>query len=64
MMDNVQKKPLLHELHDLYSSSGIVRIVKSRRLQWAGHVAKMREMKNAYRIFMGKPLGKHSLGNL
>jgi hypothetical protein len=37
------------ELHDLYSSPSIIRIIKSRRVRWAGHVARMEEKKNAYR---------------
>jgi hypothetical protein len=42
-------------LHDLYSSSSIIRISKSRRMRWAGHVAQMGEKRNAYRLFVGKP---------
>jgi hypothetical protein len=49
------------ELHNLYSSPSIIRIMKSRRIRWAGHVARMGE-KNAYRIFVGKPEGKRPLG--
>jgi hypothetical protein len=52
------------ELHDLYSSSSIIRIIKSRRMRWAGHVARMGEKINAYRLFVGKPEGKRSLGRL
>jgi hypothetical protein len=39
------------ELHNLYSSSGIIRMIKSRRMGWAGHVASIRNMRNAYRIW-------------
>jgi hypothetical protein len=46
------------ELCDLYSSSSIIRIIKSRRLRWAGHVARMGEKRNAYRLLVGKPEGK------
>jgi hypothetical protein len=50
------------ELHDLYSSPSIIRIMKSRRMRWAGHVARMGERRNAYRLLVGKPQGKRSLG--
>jgi hypothetical protein len=43
------------ELHNLYSSPNIIRIIKSRRMRWAGHVARMEETRNAYRILVGKP---------
>jgi hypothetical protein len=42
------------ELHNLYSSPSIIRMIKSRRMRWAGHVARMREKRNAYRILAGK----------
>jgi hypothetical protein len=49
------------ELRDLYSSPNIIRIIKSRRMRWAGHVARMgeEEKKNAYRLLVGKPEGKN-----
>jgi hypothetical protein len=50
------------ELHSLYSSPSIIRMVKSRRMRWAGHVARIREKRNAYRILVGKPKGKRPLG--
>jgi hypothetical protein len=50
------------ELHDLYSSPSILRIMKSRRKRWAGHVARMGEKRNAYRLLIGKPEGKTPLG--
>jgi hypothetical protein len=50
------------ELHNLYSSPNIIRMIKSRRMRWAGHVARMREMRNADRILVGKPEGKKPLG--
>jgi hypothetical protein len=50
------------ELRNLYSSPSIIRIIKSRRMRWAGHVAGMGEKRNAYRLFVGKPGGKRSLG--
>jgi hypothetical protein len=49
------------ELRDLYSSPSIIRIIKSRRVRWAGHVARMGK-RNAYRLLVGKPEGKKSLG--
>jgi hypothetical protein len=51
------------ELRDLYSSSSIIRIIKSRRMRWAGHIARMMgEKRNAYRLLVGKPEGKRPLG--
>jgi hypothetical protein len=47
------------ELHDLYSSPSVIRIIKSRRMRWAGHVALMGEMRNAYRLLVGKAEGKN-----
>jgi hypothetical protein len=49
------------ELHDLYSSPSIIRIIKSRRMRWAGHVARIVEKRNAYRLLVGKPEGKRPL---
>jgi hypothetical protein len=49
------------ELHNLYSSPNIIRMIKSRRMRWAGHVARMGET-NAYRILVAKPEGKRPLG--
>jgi hypothetical protein len=50
------------ELHDLYSSPSIIRLIKSRRMRWAGHVARMGEKRNAYRLLVGKQEGKRPLG--
>jgi hypothetical protein len=50
------------ELHNLYSSPSIIRMIKSRRMRWAGHLARMWEKMNAYRILVGKPEGKRPLG--
>jgi hypothetical protein len=47
------------ELRDLYSSPSIIRIIKSRWMRWAGHVALMGEKRNAYRLLVGKPEGKN-----
>ena len=46
----------------MYSSSNIIRSLKSRRLRWAGHVASMEQSRNAYRVLVGKPEGKRPLG--
>jgi hypothetical protein len=50
------------ELHNLYSSPSIIIIIKSRRMRWAGHVARMEEKRNVYRLLVGKPEGKIPLG--
>jgi len=50
------------ELKDLYFSPNIVRVIKSRRMRWAGHVARMDEERGVYRVLLGKPEGKRSLG--
>jgi hypothetical protein len=50
------------ELHDLCSSPSIIRIMKSRRMRWAGHVARMGEKRNVYRLLVGKPEGRRPLG--
>jgi hypothetical protein len=50
---------ILHneELHDLYSSSSIIKMIKSRRMRWAGHVVRMGEKRTKYRLLVGKPDG-------
>ena len=50
------------ELNDLYSSPNIVRVIKTRRMRWVGHVARMGEEREAYRVLVGKPEGKRPLG--
>jgi hypothetical protein len=50
------------ELRDLYSSPSVIRIIRSRRMRWVGHVARMGEKRNAYRLLVGKPEGKRPLG--
>jgi len=50
------------ELNDLYSSLSIIRMIKSRRMRWAGHVARMGEMKGVYRVLVWKPEGKRPFG--
>jgi hypothetical protein len=49
------------ELHDLYPSPNIARVIKSRRMRWAGHVARMGEKRGVYRVLVGKPEGKRPL---
>jgi hypothetical protein len=50
------------ELNDLYSSPNVIRAIKSGRMRWAGHVARMGEKKSAYRILVGRPEGRRPLG--
>ena len=50
------------ELNDLYSSPNIVWVIKSRRMRWAGHVARMGEERGVYRVLVGKPEGRRPLG--
>jgi hypothetical protein len=50
------------ERHTLYSSSNIVRVIRSRRMRWVRHVARMREERGVYRVLVGKPEGKRLLG--
>jgi hypothetical protein len=50
------------ELHNMYSTPNIIRIIKSRRMRCTGHVARMWETRDAYRILVGKPEGKRPLG--
>jgi len=50
------------ELNDLYSSPNIMRVIKRRRMRWAGHVARMGEERRLYRVLVGKPEGRRPLG--
>ena len=50
------------ELHSFYCSPNTVRVMKSRRLRWAGHVARMEEGRSAFKILSGTTTGKKSLG--
>ena len=50
------------DLNDLYYSPHIVRVIKLRKMRWAGHVARMGERRGVYRILVGKPEGKRPLG--
>jgi hypothetical protein len=58
-MDSLDKWP---KLGNMDSSPSIIRIIKSRRMRWAGHVARMGEKRNACRLLVGKPEGKRPLG--
>jgi hypothetical protein len=50
------------ELHDLYYSPSIIRVIKARRMRWAGHIARMEKKRSAYRLLVGKPEGRRPLG--
>jgi hypothetical protein len=50
------------KLHGLYSSPSIIRVIKARRMRWAGHVAHMGEVRGAYNILVGKPEGRRPMG--
>src|SRR5215470_6257538 len=50
------------ELNDLYSSPNIIRVIKSRRMRWEGHVARMGAGRGAYNILVGRPEGRRPLG--
>jgi hypothetical protein len=50
------------ELHNLYSLPGIIRLIKSRKIRFAGHGIRIGEKRNAYGLFVGRPEGKRSLG--
>jgi hypothetical protein len=52
------------QLHSLYPSPNIIRVNKSRRMRWAGHVARIGEGRGVYRVLVGRPEGKRSLGRL
>jgi hypothetical protein len=55
-------KRLHNELHNFYASQNIVKVIKSRRMTFSGHVARMGEIRNAYKIFVENPEGKRPLG--
>jgi hypothetical protein len=57
-----RKTEKIDELHSLYSSPNIVRVFKSRRMRWAGHVARMREGRGVYKVLVGSPEGRRPLG--
>ena len=57
-----QRKLHNEELSDVYSSPSIVRLIKSRRMRWAGHLARMEERRGVYRVLVGKSDGRRPLG--
>ena len=61
--ENVEWRRLHNEeLHSLYRSPNIVRVIKSRRLRWTGHVARIEERRSAFKMLTGKSTGKRPLG--
>jgi hypothetical protein len=50
------------ELHNMYASENIIRLMKSRKIRWVGRVERMEGMRNAYKILIGKPEGRRPLG--
>jgi hypothetical protein len=60
--NNNSKRLHKEELNDMYSSPNIIRAMKSRRMRWAGNIARMGEERSAYRILIGRPEGGRSLG--
>jgi hypothetical protein len=61
-MTGVWRKLHNEELQNFYSSQNIIKIIKSRRMRWAGHMARMGEKRKVYRLLVGKPEGKRPLG--
>jgi hypothetical protein len=61
-LTGVWRKLHNEELHGLYSSPSIVRVIKARRMRWVGHVARMGEVRVAYNILVGRPEGRRPLG--
>jgi hypothetical protein len=51
-----------NELHSLHSSPDIIRLIKSRRMRWTGHVVRMGEGRGVYRVLVGRPEGRRPLG--
>jgi hypothetical protein len=63
-MTEVWRRLHNEELYDLCSSPNFVRMIKSRKTKWAGHVARMGERKGAYRVSVGRPEGRSHLEDL
>jgi hypothetical protein len=63
-VDRSWKKLHSDELHNLYSSPNIVRVIRARRLRWKGHVAHMKEGRGVYRVLVGRPDSKRSWEDL
>jgi hypothetical protein len=61
-VDGSRRKLHNDELHSLYSSPNIIKVIKSRRMRWAGHVARVGEERGVYRVLVGRPEGKRLLG--
>jgi hypothetical protein len=61
-VNEIKVKLHTEELHDFYPSPSIIRIIKARRMTWAGHVARMGEKKYACWLLVGKPEGRRPLG--
>jgi hypothetical protein len=59
--DESWKKLHNDELQNMYSSPSIVRVIKSRKMRWAGHVARMGEVRGVYRVLVGKPEEKRPI---
>jgi hypothetical protein len=62
MMNFTASSSLCNFLHDTSSSPNIVRVIKSRRMRWAGHVTRMEERRGVSRVLVGRPEGKKPLG--
>jgi hypothetical protein len=62
LLDRRRRKFHNDELHDLYSSPYIVRVIKSRRMRWDGHVARMGKGRGVYMVLVGRSEGKRPLG--
>jgi hypothetical protein len=60
--DGISKRLYSEKLYALYSSPNIIRVIKSKRLRWAGHVARMGKRRGAYRALVGKPEGRKPPG--
>jgi hypothetical protein len=61
-LSDVTQMSCIEELRYLYAAPHVIRVVESRRIRWAGHIVSMREMRNAYKICVGKHEGKRSFG--
>jgi hypothetical protein len=58
------RRLLNEELHNLYSSADVIKVMKSRRMSWPGHVARMGDMRSAYTVLVGKPKEIDNSGGL
>ena len=62
MLSKVTVVKIVHYNTSVYGLYGVARVIKSRRMRWAGHVARMGEERGMYRVLVGKPKGKRPLG--